>query len=186
MVWACDEKRRTLWRKETMEMKVKRRRKDGLREDDWPERRMISEGLSGEEVYNRATWRRTSTPHKSWNKMKRRKSNTDQWYLVVPAAWPSHPVSDVCCHSAEERLNTDGSCCNPSWERIAACSCCRGSLAGRMTETRRKRKLKILNCYYRYYGLHTTWAHPAGLLLTYFYFQWNHVLLDLVFIFQTV
>ena len=32
---------------------------------------MISKGLSGEEMYNCATWRRTSTLHKSGNEMKK-------------------------------------------------------------------------------------------------------------------
>ena len=61
MVWACDEKRRTLRRKEVM--KLQGRRKRGR-----PKRRWLDEvkddikekGLSADDVYDRATWMRMS------------------------------------------------------------------------------------------------------------------------------
>ena len=60
VVWACDEKRGT------------RRRKVGNGNESTREEK----GLSSDDVYDRATWRRISSyidPHKSGNKMKEKK-----------------------------------------------------------------------------------------------------------------
>ncbi len=62
MVWACDEKRGTLGRKEgdgnesTGEKKERKRRWLDKVKDDIKEK-----GLSADEVYDRATWRRMSS-----------------------------------------------------------------------------------------------------------------------------
>ena len=61
VVWACDEMRRTLRRKEAMEMKVQGRRKRGRPKRRWLDKVNFfikEKWLSADEVYGRATWRR--------------------------------------------------------------------------------------------------------------------------------
>ena len=63
-----------------MEMKVQGRRKTGRPKRRWLYRvrdDIKEKGLSVEEVYDRATWRRMSSyvdPRQKWNKMKRKKN----------------------------------------------------------------------------------------------------------------
>ena len=72
----CDEKEEPYVGRRAMEMKVQGRRKR-----ERPKRRWLNKvrdyikekGPWAEEVYDRATWRHTSTPHKSGDKMKRKK-----------------------------------------------------------------------------------------------------------------
>ena len=62
MVWACDEKRGTLRRKGAM--KVQGRRKRGRPKRRWLDKvkdDIKEKGLSADEVYDRATWRRVSS-----------------------------------------------------------------------------------------------------------------------------
>ena len=62
-----------------MEKKVQGRRKIGRSKRRWLDKvkdDIREKGLSAEEVYDRATWRRMSSyidPTQSWNKMKRKK-----------------------------------------------------------------------------------------------------------------
>ena len=62
MVWACDEKRGTLYvGRRAMEMKVQGRRKRGRHKRRWLDKvkdDIKEKGLSADEVYDRATWRR--------------------------------------------------------------------------------------------------------------------------------
>ena len=64
VVWACDEKRGALRRKDqrrVIKMKVQGRRKRGRPKSRWLDRvgdAIKEKGLSGEELYDRATWRR--------------------------------------------------------------------------------------------------------------------------------
>ena len=74
MVWACYEKRGALCRKAGDGNESTGRRKRGRPKRRWLDRvrgDIKEKGLSAEEVYDRATWRRTYiAPHKRWNKMK--------------------------------------------------------------------------------------------------------------------
>ena len=57
-------------------MKLQGRRKRGRPKRRWLDKLkddIKEKGLSADEVYDRATWRRTSTPHKSGNNMKEKK-----------------------------------------------------------------------------------------------------------------
>ena len=61
-VWACDAKRGTLRRKEVM--KVQGRRKGGRPKRRWLDKvtdGIKEKGLSADDGYDRATWRRTSS-----------------------------------------------------------------------------------------------------------------------------
>ena len=81
MVWACDEKIGTLRRKEGDGMKVQGRRKRGRPKRRWLDKvkdDIKEKGLSVDDVYDSATVQggvchRTSTPHKSGNKIKEKK-----------------------------------------------------------------------------------------------------------------
>ena len=64
MVWACDEKRETLRRKEGGEMKVQGRRKRGRPKRRWLDKGkddIKEKGLSADEVYDCAAGRRMSS-----------------------------------------------------------------------------------------------------------------------------
>ena len=64
-------------------MKVQGRRKRGRPKRRWLDKvkdDIKEKGLSADDVYDRATWRRSSTPHKSGNKMKEKKM---QLYIII-------------------------------------------------------------------------------------------------------
>ena len=59
-------------------MKVQGRRKRGRPRRRWLERvrdDIKENGLSADDMYDRATWRRMSTPHKCGNKRRKKKYN---------------------------------------------------------------------------------------------------------------
>ena len=65
MVWACDDKREKHYvGRRVMEMKVQGRRKRGRPKRRWLDKvkdDIKEKGLSAEEVYDRAAWRRMSS-----------------------------------------------------------------------------------------------------------------------------
>ena len=68
-------------------MRVQGRRKRGRPKRRWLDKvkdDIIEKGLSADDVYDRATWRRmsTSTPHKSGNKMKEKKNKKKKKSLM--------------------------------------------------------------------------------------------------------
>ena len=81
MVWTCDEKRGTLCRRV---MQVQRRRKRGRPKRRWLEKvkdDIKEKGLSGRKcttVLHGGVCHRTSTTHKSGNKMKKKKKKKKQ------------------------------------------------------------------------------------------------------------
>ena len=97
MLWACDEKRGTLHRKEgngnesTRKKKIgrsKSRLLDKVRDD------IKEKGLSADDLYDRATWRRMLSyvaPHTNGNKMKRKMKNClSNLILLLECCEPVH------------------------------------------------------------------------------------------------
>ena len=84
-------------------MEVRGRRKRGRPNRRWSNKvkdDIKEKGLSADEVYDRATWRRmSSTPHKSENKIKRKKKITfpAQWKWQCPIS--NYEYSDILTSS---------------------------------------------------------------------------------------
>ena len=106
-------------------MKVRRKRKRGRPGRRWLDkvRDDIKEnGLSGEEMYHRATWRRichrTSTPHKSVNKMNRKNTKNKLMLTIDSHKLPS-PL-EQCQHDWHDLSRPHGVLAPSTYHSISA------------------------------------------------------------------